>query len=129
MVTLGMVILTIQDDSVIVSPWLEWSAIFIFHFIISMVYMIGYTAITTFGPSIEIIEALEDSPEGLSQEELPKMSFFNEPLSDIRIKNLIASKLIVEEHGYLNLTGRGRSIVDVVLLYRHLIGLPDGGGG
>lgn len=113
----------------VATPWLEWSAIMLFQSVLSLVYIIGYTAVAAFSPSMEIIKALNRAPAGLPRNQLATPFFEETALSDDRINNLIKAELIREEKGALYLARRGRSMTHLVLLYRHLIGLPDGGGG
>ena len=125
----GLVYLVVIPGGEISLPWLEWSAIFLFQIVLSLVYMIGYTAVAAFSPSMEIVKALDRAPAGLPQNQLATPFFEETALSDARINNLIKAELIREEKGFLYLARRGRPLTRLVLFYRHLIGLPDGGGG
>lgn len=120
--------LTIPGDEV-VAPWLEWSAIFLFQIVLALVYMVGYTAVAAFSPSMEIVKALNRAPAGLPKNQLATPFFEETALSDARINNLIKAELIREEKGFLYLARRGYPLTKIVLFYRHLVGLPDGGGG
>lgn len=125
----GLVHLITISDTEVASPWLEWSAIFLFQIVLSLVYIIGYTAVSAFSPSMEIVKALDRAPAGLPRHQLATPFFEETALSDARINNLIEADLIREEKGVLYLARRGRPLTQLVLFYRHLIGLPDGGGG
>jgi hypothetical protein len=119
----------IPGDSLALPTWVEWAAIFLFHGSLAVVYIIGYTAISAFSPSMELIKTLGRSPEGVGRKKLVTPFFENTALSDDRLKNLIASELIQTQNGYLYLAPQGRRMTQWVLLYRHLLGLPDGEGG
>ncbi len=121
--------LVIPGDNFVIPYWLEWSAIFLFQLVLSAVYIIGYTAVAAFSPSMELIKVLDRTPEGLTREQLETPFFQQGALSDSRIDNLVSAELIQENNGYLYLARRGRPLTSLVLFYRHMIGLPDGEGG
>lgn len=125
----GLARLVSIPDTEVTTPWLEWSAIMLFQTVLSFVYIIGYTAVAAFSPSMELVKALNRAPAGLPRDQLATPFFEETALSNDRINNLIKAELIREEKGFLYLARRGRPMTQLVLFYRHLIGLPDGGGG
>lgn len=127
---LGLVMLVdIPGGSSAPPIWIEWAAVFLFHGSLAVVYIIGYTAISAFSPSMELIKTLGRSPQGLSRKKLVTPFFENTALSDDRLNNLAAGNLIRKENEYLYLAPQGRQMTRWVLLYRHILGLPDGEGG
>jgi hypothetical protein len=106
----------------------ELAAILLFQWSLSVVYIIGYTLLTAFSPSIEILKLIDRSPGGLTLAEMD-LPFLANALSGDRIGNLGGAGLVEESHGMLRLGSKGRLIVGPVQLFRHAIGLRDGGGG
>lgn len=127
---LGLVMFVdIPGGSAALPLWIEWAAVFLLHGSLAVVYIIGYTAISAFSPSMELIKTLGRSAQGVSRKKLVTPFFENTALSDDRLNNLVAGNLIRKENEYLYLAPRGRQMTRWVLLYRHILGLPDGEGG
>jgi hypothetical protein len=107
---------------------IELAAMLLLHWSLSVVYIIGYTLLSAFSPSIELLKLLDRSPAGLAIAEM-NLPFLENALSGDRIANLSAAHLVVESSGMLRLGSKGRLITGPVQLFRHTIGLRDGGGG
>ena len=107
---------------------IELAAILLFQWSLSVVYIIGYTLLTAFSPSIEILKLIDGAPGGLTLAEMD-LPFLENALSGDRIGNLGSAGLVEESRGMLRLGSKGRVIVGPVQLFRHAIGLRDGGGG
>ena len=103
-------------------------AVLLLHGSLSAVYIIGYTLISAFSPSIEILKRLDASPAGLRREEI-RLPYLETALGGNRVVNLVNDGLILAEGDRVQLGSTGRLLADLVLLYRHTIGLPDGAGG
>ncbi len=91
------------------------------------VYVIGYTLISAFSPSIEILKLLRTSP-GLRREQID-LPYLRTAVGGDRVANLLSEGLLRAEGDRVVLGPRGVSMVKLALLYRHTIGLPDGSGG
>jgi len=106
----------------------EFMAVLFLHFSLSGVYIIGYTLISAFSPSIELLKLLDRSPEGVPLGAL-QLPFFVGALTGDRIANLEAAGLVAVDRDQLVLGTKGRQMTTLMLLYRHAVGLRDGGGG
>ncbi|HVZ23093.1 MAG TPA: hypothetical protein VG871_18600 [Vicinamibacterales bacterium] len=103
-------------------------AVLLMHGALSSVYIIGYTLISAFSPSIEILKLLERSPAGLRREEI-QLPYLQTALGGNRVVNLVNDGLIEAAGSRVSLGAGGRVLAGLVLFYRHTIGLPDGAGG
>jgi hypothetical protein len=113
----------------LVSPTpLDLAALLLLHGTLACVYIIGYTLISAFSPSVELLKLLDRTPAGMAVASL-RLPFLAGALTTDRIDNLIAAGLAAEHAGRLQLGPRGVWLTRLVLIYRHAIGLPDGGGG
>jgi hypothetical protein len=120
----------IFENSALNAPsWVELLGISLFHIVLSTNYILTYTSFTTFSPSMELLGVLDKNmPQGLPIEYV-EMPLFEDVLIDGRISNMIAHKMIQETEGRLTLLPRGQWLARTFLSYRHILGLPDGGGG
>jgi hypothetical protein len=110
-------------------PWpAELAAVLLLHYALATVYTIGYTLISAFSPSVELLKLVDRSGGRLPLSEL-NLPFLAGELTGDRVKNLEEARLVVIEGGRLSLADKGRRIAAPVLLYRHLVGLRVGGGG
>lgn len=107
---------------------LAWSAIMLCHGSLSLVYLIGYTLVLASSPSLEILKRLDEAPDGLPRSEMA-LSRPDEELTGQRIRTLSDGSMIRLENGELVLGPRGVLLARAVLFYRHVVGMPDGGGG
>jgi hypothetical protein len=103
-------------------------AVLLMHGSLSGVYIVGYTLISAFSPSIEILKLLETTPGGLRREEI-RLPFLETALGGNRVVNLVNDGLIRAHGDRVTFGSSGRLLASLVLLYRHAIGLPDGAGG
>jgi hypothetical protein len=107
---------------------LEWAAILLLHGTFAAVYVIGYTLVSAFSPSIELLKLLDRTPAGIPAASL-RLPFLAGALTSDRIDNLAAAGLVQQRDARLELGPRGVTMTRCVLLYRHLVGLRDGEGG
>jgi hypothetical protein len=103
-------------------------AILLLHGALAGVYTIGYTLVSAFSPSVELLKLLDRTPAGIPLDSL-QLPFLAGALTADRIDNLAAAGLVRRRGEFLALGDRGVRLTRLVLLYRHAIGLPDGGGG
>ena len=103
-------------------------AVLLLHGSLSGVYIIGYTLISAFSPSIEILKRLDAAPAGLKRDEI-RLPYLETALGGNRVVNLVNDGLIQAEGSRVRLGSSGRVLATLVLFYRHTIGLPDGAGG
>jgi len=112
----------------LVPTGLEAAAVLLLHGTLSAVYVIGYTLVSAFSPSVELLKLLDRTPEGIPASSL-RLPFLAGALTGDRIDNLTAAGLVRRAGTKLELGPRGAGLARLVLLYRHAIGLPDGEGG
>ena len=111
-------------------PWIIWCLVYLLDLSLSLSYMILYTAVTGFSPSIAILEHVEENmPKGLPRQELVPPWFTHEKLAGARQDNLIGRQLVSSSGGMLQLRPRGRFIALCFLIFRRFLGLPDLAGG
>jgi hypothetical protein len=106
----------------------ELLAVLLLHGALSAVYIIGYTLVSSFSPSIEILRLLERSPSGLRREEI-RLPYLDTALGGNRVETLVRDGMIQAHGDRVTLGPGGRLLATLVLFYRHAIGLPDGVGG
>jgi hypothetical protein len=106
----------------------ELLAVLLLHGAMSSVYIIGYTLLSSFSPSIEILRLLERSPSGLRREEI-RLPYLDTALGGNRVETLVRDGMIHADGDRVALGSGGRVLAALVLFYRHTIGLPDGVGG
>lgn len=107
-------------------PLANWCLAYLLDLSLSLSYMILFTAITGFSPSIAILEHVEKSmPHGLPREQLMPQWFTHEKLAGARHENLVSRNLVSSDGGILQLQPRGRFIAQCFLIFRRFLGLPD----
>jgi hypothetical protein len=114
--------------SFIVSDPVQLAAVLLLHGSLAAVYTIGYTLVTAFSPSVELLRVLDRSPEGIAAAAL-RLPGLAGALTGDRIENLAGAGLIRHAGGEVQLGERGMQLARLVLWYRHAIGLRDGEGG
>jgi hypothetical protein len=107
---------------------LDVAALLLLHGSLAAVYVIGYTLVSAFSPSVELMKLLDRTPAGIPISSL-RLPFSAGVLIDDRIDNLAASGLVRRSGSRLELGPRGARLTRLVLLYRRAIGLRDGEGG
>ena len=123
----------------VAGPLVEWKvtttsatsellAVLLLHAALSSVYIIGYTLISSFSPSIEILKLLDRTPSGLRREDI-KLPYLDAALGGNRVVTLVHDGMIQADGDRVSLGSSGRLLASLVLFYRHTIGLPDGVGG
>src|SRR5262245_51012672 len=112
----------------LVPTGLDMAAVLLLHGTLSAVYVIGYTLVSAFSPSVELLKLLDRTPEGIPTSSL-RLPFLAGALTSDRIDNLTAAGLVRRAGTHLELAPRGARLAKLVLFYRHAIGLPDGEGG
>jgi hypothetical protein len=107
--------------------WPAWCLAYLLDLSVSISYMLLYTAVASFSPSIAILERVEEvMPAGLPREQLVPLWFTDQNLSAARHENLLDSRLVTNNiRGELSLEPRGRFIARCFLVYRRFLGLPD----
>jgi len=107
---------------------IDVAALLVFHGSLAAVYLIGYTLVSAFSPSVELMKLLDRTPAGIPTSSL-RLPYSAGVLIDDRIDNLTASGLVRRSGNRLELGPRGVALTRLVLWYRHVIGLRDGEGG
>ena len=107
---------------------LQLAAVLLLHGSLAAVYVIGYTLVTAFSPSMELLRLLDRTPGGIQTSSL-RLPFLAGALTTDRIDNLTGAGLVRHSGARLELGDRGVRLTRLVLWYRHAIGLPDGEGG
>jgi len=106
--------------------WTGWCLVYLLDLSLSTSYMLIYTAITGFSPSIAILERIEESmPQGLPREELVPDWFTDQNLTGARYDNLVSRRFISNSGAVLQLEPQGRFIAQCFLIFRRFLGLPD----
>lgn len=112
----------------VVPSRVELAAVLLLHYALSGAYVIGYTLISAFSPSVEMLKLIDRSGGSLPVSALD-LPFLAGALTDERIRNLEQAGLVTIDQGDLVLGNKGRRMTSIMLLYRRAIGLRDGGGG
>jgi hypothetical protein len=107
---------------------MELAAVLLLHGSLAAVYTIGYTLLSAFSPSLELLKLLDRAPAGVPTTSLC-LPFLAGALTGDRIDNLAAAGLVRQDGARLELGPRGVRLTRLVLWYRHAVGLRDGGGG
>jgi hypothetical protein len=107
---------------------LDFAALLLLNGSLATVYGIGYTLVSAFSPSVELLKLLDRAPDGVPMAAL-QLPFVAGGLTTERIENLEASGFMRQTGQRLELCPRGVWLTRLVLIYRHAIGLPDSGGG
>ena len=107
---------------------LDAAAVLLLHGSVSTVYVIGYTLVSAFSPSVELLKLLDRTPGGVPIAEL-QLPFVAGGLTTERVDNLTAAGLMQRAGASVTLGQKGVWLSRLVLVYRHAIGLPDSGGG
>ena len=95
------------------------------HAALSCGYIQLYPACQAQSPSVTILKAVGERP--MTEAEIrslldPEKTFQN------RIEDLTASGLVKEQNGKLSLSERGRAFILPFIVYRRLLGIPEGKG-
>ena len=106
----------------------ELAAVLLLHGAASSVYIIGYTLLSAFSPSIEVMKRIDRAPDGIAPEEID-VPFLRTTIGGERVTNLIGDGLLVVDGDSVRLSPRASRLAAIALIYRHAIGLPDGTGG
>jgi hypothetical protein len=109
-------------------PLAERVAVLLLHASVSAVYIIGYTLVSAFSPSIEILKLLDRTPGGLPRTGV-QLPYLDSALGGNRVLTLVSDGIIQADGDRVRLGPRGQTLASLVLFYRHAIGLPDGAGG
>jgi hypothetical protein len=107
---------------------LDFAAVLLVHGSLAAVYVIGYTLVSASSPSVELLKLLDRTSEGIPVSSL-QLPFLAGALTGDRIDNLTAAGLMRQHDERLELGPLGVLLTGLVLWYRHVIGLRDGGGG
>jgi hypothetical protein len=106
---------------------LHFVALMALHLPASLVYIIGYTLISAFSPSVELLKLIERNP-GLRRNDIA-LPYLGTIVGGDRLKNLVSEGLFEVRRDVVRLGPKADRIVRLVLWYRHAVGLPDGTGG
>lgn len=112
----------------VVPTGVELAAVLLLNYALSAAYVIGYTLISAFSPSVEMLKLIDRSGGSLPVSALD-LPFLAGALTDERIRNLEQAGLVTIDRGDLVLGDKGRWMTAIMLRYRRAIGLRDGGGG
>ncbi len=104
------------------------AAVLLLHGSASGVYIIGYTLVSAFSPSIEILKALDAAPDGLRRTEID-VPFLRRAVGGDRVRNLLTEGMLQTDGDGVRLKGHAATLAQLALWYRHAIGLPDETGG
>jgi hypothetical protein len=104
------------------------AAALLLHGALAGVYVIGYTLVSGFSPSVELLKLLDRTPDGIAIDGL-SVPILAGALTTDRLDNLSAAGLVQHNRHRLELGVRGARLTRLVLLYRHAVGLRDGEGG
>jgi hypothetical protein len=106
--------------------WSRWAMAYILHLSLSGSYILVYTAVAGFSPSIAILKRVEGSmPNGLPRDQLAPFWFKDENLTGARRENLLAAGFITESNGMLCLSTSGVIVARGLVVFRRFLGLPD----
>ena len=106
----------------------NWIAVALLHFAMSCGYIQLYPASQAQSPSVTILLAVKKSmPRGMSEAEIVSLINPGKIFHD-RIEDLTASGLVTGQNGTLALTARGRAFIRPFMIYRALLGIPEGKG-
>ena len=106
--------------------WASWLLIYLLDLPLSLAYMVLYTLVTGFSPSISILEHVEENmPQGLPRDQLLPHWFTHDRLAGARHDNLVKRGLVSDNGGVLQLQPRGKFVAICFLIFRRFIGLPD----
>jgi hypothetical protein len=97
------------------------------HLPASLVYIIGYTLISAFSPSVELLKLIERAP-GLRRADID-LPYLRTIVGGDRLKNLVSEGMLQVRRDVVRLGPKADRIVRLVLWYRHTVGLPDETGG
>ena len=106
----------------------ELTAVLLLHGAASAVYIIGYTLVSAFSPSIEILKVLDRAHGGIAPHDID-VPFLRHAIGGDRVRNLVADGLLEADGDAVWLSARARKLAMLALVYRRAIGLPDGAGG
>ena len=103
-----------------------WFLSYVLHGSLALAYMVMYTAVRSFSPSVAILDKVARSmPAGVEPDGLRPEWFTDSRLSGLRWQNLAAGAFISVTGGILTLEPRGRLVARAFLLFRRSLGLPD----
>jgi hypothetical protein len=103
-------------------------AVLLLHVAISCGYIQLYPASQADSPSVIILSAVQDAmPQGLSESELQALIQTKNAFQG-RVDDLVFSGLVADKNGTLSLTDRGRAFILPFMIYRRLLGIPEGKG-
>jgi len=110
-------------------PGTHWQSLCLAYLLdlsLSLAYMLVYSAVAAFSPSIAILERVEENmPQGLPREELVPPWFSDENLAGARHHNLVSNGLVSYRDANLVLEFKGRFVARCFLIFRRFLGLPD----
>ena len=106
--------------------WVNWGLASILHLSLSASYVLLYSAVVGFSPSIAVLKQVAESmPRGLARDQLAPSWFTDKNLTGNRQDNLSRSGLVVEVDHTLTLSTSGRILALTLVIFRRLLGLPD----
>lgn len=108
--------------------FIDWILVFFLYFILCGTYIASYPAVQAISPSLKIVLlAGQAMPNGAAIERI-KSNFDSRELLDLKIQDLVRSKLIAEKNGVLNLTKKGSMMIIAFMFLRKVLGLSTGRG-
>ena len=105
-----------------------WAAVYLLHVSLSCAYIMSYPAVEAVSPSLVIALMLGRAGErGVASGEIERF-FASDVVLAPRFRDLVDSGFASESGGAFTLTPRGRAIIRFFILFRRIMGLPEGGG-
>jgi predicted permease len=122
--------LCIVPDTADIIPFtgIDWLAVYLLHFALSVAYILSYPAVEAASPSLALLLMLGDFKlQGILHDDL--LHVFNDKIVlEPRIQDLVDSGLIAGSDGYFKVTTQGTVFINCFIFLRRLLGLPIGKG-
>jgi hypothetical protein len=112
--------------SILAFDVLGYINIALFFFSLLCAYTITFSAVEADSPSLVMILAIAQAPDGLSEDDF-YMLVNDEVLIKPRLKDLLKDKMAYLDGNRYKITTRGKYFVSLFAAYRNLLGLQKGG--
>jgi hypothetical protein len=91
------------------------------HAVLTVGYLMGYAGIIEYSPSAEVLYAVADYPEGVSENDLDVTSVTDEFLVGKRLGHLLAAGMVRQNGDRFSIEPAGRFVVKCTILYRRML--------